>query len=113
MDLEVTRLVIDTLASTVNELELSVMHAYEQFLTKYGVGHEHVTRLESYFPAIDKQREYIIQLNECIVTKDFERFHDVATKVRALSELIKNDAKSLLSYMSTGQHIEFQDEQVH
>jgi hypothetical protein len=113
MDIQATQLVIETLSTTVNELELSVMHAYEQFLTKYGVGHEHVTRLESYFPAIDKQREYITELSRCLAIKDFERFHDVATKVRALSELIKNDAKSLLSYMSTGQHIEFQEEQIH
>jgi hypothetical protein len=113
MDIQAIKLVIDTLSTTVNELELSVMHAYEQFLSKYGVGHEHVNRLESYFPAIDKQREYIVELDECIATKDFERFHEVATKVRALSELIKNDAKSLLSYMSTGQHLEFQEEQMH
>lgn len=113
MNIEAIKLVIQNLSTTVNELELSVMHAYEQFLAKYGVGHEHVSRLESYFPAIDKQREYINELDECIVSQDFEKFHDVATKVRALSELIKNDAKSLLSYMSTGQHIEFQEEQVH
>lgn len=113
MDIEAIRLVIQNLSTTVNELEFSVMQAYDQFVLKYGVGHEHVNRLESYFPAIDKQREYIIELNECIVAQDFEKFHDVATKVRALSELIKNDAKSLLMYMSTGQHSELQEEQVH
>jgi hypothetical protein len=113
MDIEAIKLVIQNLSTTVNDLELSVIHAYDQFVVKYGVGHEHVSRLESYFPAIDKQREYITKLNECIEAKDFEKFHDVATKVRALSELVKNDAKCLLSYMSTGQHIEFQEEQMH
>lgn len=113
MDNETIRSVIQTLSVTVNELELSVIHAYEQFVSKYGVGHEHVSRLESYFPAIDKQREYIEELNDCLVSKDYVRFHDVACKVRALSELVKNDAKCLLSYMSTGTHTEFQDEQVH
>lgn len=113
MNIESIKIVIETLSNTVNELELSVMHAYEQFVTKYGPGHVHVSRLESYFPAIDKQREYIDELNMCLVEKDFVKFHDISSKVRALSELIKNDAKCLLSYMSTGTHIEFQDEQVH
>lgn len=113
MDVEFLKDIIKTLSISVTELELSVIHAYDQFLVKYGVGHVHVNRLESYFPAIDKQREYIEDLDKCLLSGDAARFYEVSMKVRALSELIKNDAKSLLTYMNTGQNMEMQDEQVH
>lgn len=113
MSLDDIENVIRTLAHTVSDLEMSVMHAYEQFVVKYGAGHVHVSRIESYFSAIDKQREYIDQLSICVKSKDFVTFHELSSKVRALSEMIKNDAKCLLSYMSTGTHAEFQEEQVH
>lgn len=113
MNVDSIKIVIQTLSSVVDDLELSVMQAYDQFLLKYGAGHVHVTRLESYFPAIDKQRLYIEELNECLVSMDLIRFNEIACKVRALAELVKNDAKSLLLYMSTGAHSEFKEEQVH
>lgn len=113
MDTQPLKELLQTLATGVNELEISVMYAYDQFLIKYGAGHSHVTRLESYFPAIDKQREYIDELESCLLSNDLTKFYEVSIKVKALSELIKNDAKSLLTYMNTGQNMETQDEQIH
>jgi hypothetical protein len=105
--------IIRDLSRTVNELEFSVMQAYEQFLAKYGVGHEYSSRLESYFPAIDKQREYIDELDSYIKTGELHKFYDVATKIRALSDMIKTDAKDFLLSMGTNQVMKTQDEQVH
>ena len=105
--------IIRELSRTVNELEYSVMQAYEQFLAKYGVGHEYSSRLESYFPAIDKQREYIDELDFHIKKGELEKFYDVATKIRALSEMIKTDAKDFLLSMAQGQTMKSQDEQMH
>ena len=92
---------IAKLSRSVTELEYSVMQAYDSFLVKYGPGHEYIDRLESYFPAIDKQREYIDQLEDCVKNSDFQMIYDISNKIIALSEMIKNDAKSFLYSMSS------------
>lgn len=94
--------VLRTLAKTVCELEYSVMQAYEQFLAKYGVGHEYSNRLESYFPAIDKQHLFITEMDDLAKKGDFEAVLNKAAKIRALSEMIKEDARSFLTTMNTG-----------
>jgi hypothetical protein len=101
------------LSNSVNELEYSVMQAYDSFLSKYGAGHKHITRLESYFPAIDKQREYIDQLEELVKQKNFAAVYDVSNKVIALSEMIKNDARSFLFSLSSENFDETNSEVVH
>lgn len=94
--------VMRTLAKTVCELEYTVMQAYEQFLVKYGAGHEYSNRLESYFPAIDKQHLFITEMEEKVKIGDLSFVLDRAVKIRALSEMIKEDAKSFLASMNTG-----------
>lgn len=101
------------LSRSVNELEYSVMQAYESFLTKYGAGHQYIDRLESYFPAIDKQREYIDQLEECVKNSDYKMIYDISNKIIAISEMIKNDAKSFLFSMSSEGAKEVINEPIH
>lgn len=107
--------IISLLSRTVTELEYSVVQAYDQFLLKYGAGHEYSARLESYFPAIDKQREYIDELDKHFADGNFIEFHRVAAKIRALSNMVKDDAKSFLSSISSGEptFAEWSDETIH
>ena len=92
---------ITKLSQSVNELEYSVMQAYDSFLTKYGAGSEFVARLESYFNAIDKQREFIDELELCVRNKNYALMYEISNKIVAISDLIKNDARSLLFSMSS------------
>jgi hypothetical protein len=100
MDTKLFMDMIIKLSRSVNELEYSVMQAYDSFILKYGAGHKYIERLESYFPAIDKQREYIDQLEDCVKRNDFQMIYDISNKIVAISELIKNDAKSFLFSMN-------------
>lgn len=107
--------IISLLSRTVTELEYSVVQAYDQFLFKYGAGHPYSARLESYFPAIDKQREYIDELEKYFADGNFIEFHSVTAKIRALSNMVKEDAKSFLGYISSGESTftEWSNETVH
>lgn len=106
--------VIRALAKTVCELEYTVMQAYEQFLAKYGVGHEYSNRLESYFPAIDKQHLFMAEMEEHAKKNELVAVLDKAAKIRALSEMIKEDARSFLTSMNTGLSAEkVQSEPIH
>lgn len=101
------------LSKSVDELEYSVMQAYDSFLAKYGAGSQYVNRLESYFDAIDKQREFINELESCVNAKNYAGIYDISNKIVAISELIKTDAKSLLFSMSSENIDESVNETIH
>lgn len=88
--------IVNKLSRSVNDLEYSVMQAYDSFLNKYGAGSLYVSRLESYFSAIDKQRVFIDELERCVLDKNYTMTYHIANKIVAISEMIKNDARSLL-----------------
>lgn len=104
---------IEKLSRAVSELEYSVLQAYDSFLTKYGAGHKYINRIESYFPAIDKQKDCIEQLRVCLKQNDFRSVYDISNKICAISELIKSDAKSLLFSMGSSGVQECVNELVH
>ena len=105
--------IIVKLSRSVDELEYSVMQAYDSFLAKYGTGSEYVTRLESYFDVIDKQREFINELEVCVNNKNYAAIYDISNKIIAISDLIKTDAKSLLFSMSSENVDEMNTETIH
>lgn len=114
METQILNDMIVKLNQSVNELEYSVMQAYDSFLNKYGAGNPYVTRLECYFAAIDKQREFIDQLELCVNNKDYSTIHTISNKIVAISELIKNDARSLLFSIGAGAHNEdVKEETIH
>lgn len=95
MNMELDKMAVK-LSNSVNELELSIIHAYDSFLQKYGPGHKYVDRLESYFSAIDKQREYIEELQKHLKNEDLAMIYEVSSKIVAISDMVKNDAKAFL-----------------
>lgn len=101
------------LSSSLEELKMSVMSAYDQFFVKYGTGHPYITRLESYFPIIQKQEELILFLDEKIKHKDFQAVADIAAKIKGLSEMVKEDARALLYSINTGEAHTIQDIDMH
>jgi len=96
MDIEQLTNSVIKVSRSVDELELSIVQAYDSFLLKYGAGHKYVDRLESYFSAIDKQREYIEEIQDYLKLGDHIMVYEISTKIVAISDMIKNDAKSFL-----------------
>lgn len=102
MDIDQLVVAREKIASSLMELEHSVLTAYDQFSRKYGVVHEHTLRIETYFSAIEKQRELLIELDCHIKMRNFDKLYEVTAKINAMSELIKDDARSLLHSINTG-----------
>ena len=92
------------LFGALEQLEESIYEAHESFKMKYGDDHFCITRLQSYYPALDKQRSYLVELDSLIATKSFDNYH-LVTAICTTSEFIKEDAKSLLHLMQTGKEL--------
>lgn len=97
----------------MKELRVSIEAAHERLLETYGKEHEFVVRLESYYSALDKQEEYAHELDDCIKNKNFENLQTLVMRINAISEMIKFDARSLLSMLQTGKDLIPDDIQFH
>ena len=113
MDINQLLIAREKIASSLVDLENSVLSAHEQFSRKYGAIHEHTLRIETYFSAIEKQRELLLALDSHIRLKNFDKLYEVTAKINAMSELIKEDARSLLHAINTGTSQLPNDLQVH
>ena len=113
--MDINQLIIarEKIAASLINLENAVLSAHEQFSTKYGAIHEHTVRIETYFSAIEKQRELLLTLDSYIRVKNFDKLYEVSAKINAMSELIKEDARSLLYSINNGTSQPPNDLQVH
>lgn len=102
--LEELKIVRNKLFHSLEQLEESIDAAHESFKERYGSDHFSIVRLESYYPALDKQREYILALDILIMNKNFDNYH-IVTAICATSDFIKEDAKSLLNLMQNGKEL--------
>lgn len=93
------------LIECMKELRLSIDDATEKFIQLYGENHEIVERLKSYYPALDQQEKCAEELDSLINAGDFEELNHVSLKIKAISEMIKNDAKELLASIQNGKNI--------
>jgi len=98
---------------SIEELKLSVMSAYEQFLVKYGSGHAYISRLESYFPIIEKQKQLLASFDETLKSNDTQGMLTITAKLTGLSDMVKEDARSLLYSINNGDAHTHQDTDVH
>lgn len=99
-DLQQLKDVRNKLVVALDRLELSIVEAYESLRIKYGDEHFCIKRINSYFPAIDLQREYISQLDALIHRQDYNNY-SIISAICAISDFIREDAKSLLNVLQT------------
>lgn len=92
------------LAVSLEQLEESIASAYENFKLTHGEDHFCIVRLESYYPAIKKQKEYIKELDKLIESQCFDNYA-VVSAICATSDFIKSDAKSLLHVLQNGEEL--------
>jgi len=90
---------------TVKELKVSIDAAILNMTEIYGEDHYSIQRLQSYYPALKKQVDYVNQLDKLIERNDYDNIMVFVSKIRAISEMIKKDAKSLLLSLQTGKDI--------
>lgn len=93
------------LIDKMKDLRESIDEATKSFTVLYGENHSIVERLKSYYPALDKQEKYAEELDSIISAGDFERLSYVSLKIKAISEMIKDDARSLLSSIQNGEDL--------
>lgn len=90
---------------TIKELKISIDAAILNMTEIYGEDHYSIERLKSYYPALKKQVDYVTKLDELIECGDYDKIMVFVSKIRAISEMIKEDAKSLLLSLQTGKDI--------
>lgn len=91
------------LIEKMKELRISIDDATQKFTLLYGEDHFVVARLKSYYPALEKQEQYTQELDILLAAGDFQSLAEVSQKIKAISELIKEDAKSLLALMQNSE----------
>lgn len=93
------------LYSSIYNLKDSIDAATVKMTEMYGEDHYAIKRLMTYHEALDKQFDYATTIDALIVEKKFSEVAHVITKIVALADMIKFDAKSLLSSLQTGKDI--------
>lgn len=93
------------LVITMKGLRSSINEAAEKMSSMYGDTHHSVVRLRSYFPALDRGEMYAAELDSMIRLGDFEKINHVSLKIKAISEMIKNDARDLLLSLHAGEEV--------
>ncbi|CAB4141236.1 hypothetical protein UFOVP410_75 [uncultured Caudovirales phage] len=89
------------LLQKVLSLKLSVDIAVEQFSTANEFDSAR-NRLESYYPGIEKCLSLINEIDKLISDHRYSDAEILTTKVKAISELIKEDAQDFILTMQTG-----------
>lgn len=92
------------LVGSMEQLEQSILVAHENFKITHGADHFCIPRLESYYPALEKQKQYIKKLDELIQAGCFDNYA-VVSAICATSEFIKSDAKSMLNVLQNGEEL--------
>jgi len=87
---------------SMNQLKQSIDAACDKMSEMYSEDHYIVKRIRSYYSALEKQQEYVNMLDILIERKDFEGIDLLSLKIKAIADMIKSDARSLLSSINTG-----------
>lgn len=88
---------------SMQQLRISIDEATAKMSETYHEDHHIVQRLKSYYPALDKQEEYVNMLDALILENNYEEIELLSTKIRAIADMIKTDARSLLLSLQTGE----------
>lgn len=91
------------LIQSMQQLRLSIDEASARMSQTYHEDHHIVQRLKSYYPALNKQEEYVNLLDSLIMEKNYEGIELLSAKIKAIADMIKSDAKSLLWSLQTGE----------
>lgn len=113
MDIQELKVIKDKLSLSIKELQRSIDAARDRIAETYGETSEFITRLDSYYPAIQKQFELVAELDIHIERHDMSSIQDVSVMINAISEMIKNDARSLLYMLNTGKDLIPEDTILH
>lgn len=95
----------DKLFSSIKQLKTSIDDAMSTMTKMYGEEHYAIQRLKSYYPALDKQLQYANELDESLREGKHEDTAQAITRIQAISDMIRTDAKSLLNSLHTGKDI--------
>ena len=93
--------IIEKLFTSFTELEGAITKARQTFETRKSTPPGVVRRLESYDTILAKQRSLAVALCEAIAEKDWDAVTRHVTLINGLSAMIRDDAKAILSAIST------------
>ena len=95
--------IIEKLFASFTELEGAITKARSTFKTRESVPEGVVRRLESYDTILAKQRNLAVALCEAIASKDWDEVTRHVTLINGLSAMIRDDAKAILTAISTNE----------
>lgn len=95
----------DSLNMSIRQLKSSIDEAMHTMTDMYGPDHYAIVRLRSYYPALDKQLEYSIELDRMVELNDYDSSLALIAKIQGISEMIRHDARSILNSLNTGKEI--------
>ena len=95
--------IIEKLFASFTELEGAITKARDTFKTRDSVPEGVVRRLESYDTVLAKQRTLAVALCEAIAAKDWDEVTRNVTLINGLSAMIRDDAKAILTAISTNE----------
>ncbi len=95
--------IIEKLFASFTELEGAITKARNTFKTRESVPEGVVRRLESYDTVLAKQRTLAVALCEAIAVKDWDEVTRNVTLINGLSAMIRDDAKAILTAISTNE----------
>jgi hypothetical protein len=95
----------EDLFHAMKQLRTSIDDALLNMTKMYGEEHYAIQRLKSYYPALDKQLDYAHQLHSLLLEKQYDEYMLLISKIQAISDMIKIDAKSLLNSLTTGKDL--------
>ena len=90
------------LISSCDDLKQSIDVAKDGLLTKYGKEHYAVKRLDEYYLILNKQYEYIDEMEPFIKDQNYEEAALLSNKIKAMADMIKNDAYDLIQEFNNG-----------
>ena len=93
--------IIEKLFASFAELESAITKARQTFKTRESVPEGVVRRLESYDTILAKQRA--VTLCESIASKNWDEVTRHVTLINSLSAMIRDDAKAILTAISTNE----------
>jgi len=90
------------LLEKISSLKTTTDYAIENLSITYGKNHPMILRLRSYYMGIDNCLTDINSLDAFFEQKNYDAIELVTVRIKAISEMIKNDAKDLLLSIQTG-----------
>ena len=110
--MEKLTVVREELLTSIKQLRYSIDDAMHNMIKMYGEEHPVIHRLQSYYPALDKQLEYANQLSVLLIENKPDEYMCLIAKIQGISDMIKIDAKSLLNSLTTGKDLLPETEQI-